>query len=376
MIKGLSDRRRLPRAGKVRLGIKVQAANGKWYPRAVDYFVCPSEVEKALGVEHPKELSILFPVDDPALIFPQTYKMYRTAGLWCQGDGEVARRWTEAGDLKEIECPCEHLESGECGPVATLNFLLPDVPGIGVWQIDTGNKASITELNTALEQFQATFGGLRGVPFVLKLEPKQTQRWDEQKKAMVKTTIHTLRLDSPYTLRQILEWRSKLGKVVEALMPASEHDVVEVRASPAAPDEPNGTVFPETANASSPPAEVAGRNEGDGPIPHDLSTTSGVNPILLGPRSDTRSEAPADLIDISVCIGEAQKCGVSHDLYDRYLLSVYGTRTGDVSDATVAKEIAAFRALKTEGERLAHKGELIRQLNEALKRKAKIRSEP
>ena len=63
-IKGISDRPRLPRLGKIRLGIKVEEEGKKPYPRAVDYFVCPPEVQAVLG-EKPRSLPIAFPTDDP-----------------------------------------------------------------------------------------------------------------------------------------------------------------------------------------------------------------------------------------------------------------------------------------------------------------------
>ncbi len=296
---GLSERRRLPRAGKIKLGVMV-TQNGKTYPRATDFFVCPPDVTDALSLpEKPRELPIMFPSDDPEQIFPQTLKMYRrSSGLWCSGDGERAKRWDETGHLAERTCPCEYLDSGECGPVATLNFLLPDVPGIGIFQIDTGNKASITSLNTAFEQFAAMFGGLRGIPFLLKLEPAQTMRWNAEKKQMEKVTVHALRLDSPYSLRQILEWRKALGKPVEALMPAPEmdDDPIEVHAEPDAPE--TGA-----ASASGPTAE---------PEEWDASRLF---------------KAAADL-------------GISPTMYEKYLQGQYGARSGDLSDEAVRKERA------------------------------------
>ena len=118
MIKGLSDRRRVPRLGKIRLGVMGQEPGKKAYPKATSYLVCPPEVEKVFG-EKPTRLDIMFPADDAAVIFSQELKMYRTSGLYCAGNNERARRWDEQGNLKEIPCPCAYLESGECGPVAT-----------------------------------------------------------------------------------------------------------------------------------------------------------------------------------------------------------------------------------------------------------------
>ena len=58
MIRGLSEKRRLPRLGKVKLGVMVHSQGGKPYPRSVDYFVCPSVITAVYG-DQPKELPIM-----------------------------------------------------------------------------------------------------------------------------------------------------------------------------------------------------------------------------------------------------------------------------------------------------------------------------
>ena len=226
MIKGLSERRRMPRAGKIKLGIQVTNAAGKTYPRAVDYFVCPPEVRLKHG-EKPQSLPIMFPSDDLNAVFPQDYKMYKQSGLFCRGDGERAHRWDEGGNLAELACPCPFLESGECGPNATLNFFLPDVQGFGVYQIVTGSSRSIVSLNSSLESFSRVFGGLSGVRLILRLDPEQIQRFDETKRMMVKQTVNVLRLDCAQTIGQLIEVRARLtGIRPTPLPPAPETEAV------------------------------------------------------------------------------------------------------------------------------------------------------
>jgi len=60
-IKGISEVVRLPRLGKIRLGIRKKNADGIPYPSPTDYFVCPDEVRKVFG-ERPRELRIMFPI--------------------------------------------------------------------------------------------------------------------------------------------------------------------------------------------------------------------------------------------------------------------------------------------------------------------------
>ena len=48
MIKELSDVRRLPRLGKIHLGVKAKNEKGVEYPKAVDYFVVPGGSRNAM----------------------------------------------------------------------------------------------------------------------------------------------------------------------------------------------------------------------------------------------------------------------------------------------------------------------------------------
>ena len=63
-IKGLTDRPRPPRLGKIRLGVKTEAS----YPQSKDYFVCPPEVKAVFGDE-PTELTVFFPSNTREEVF-------------------------------------------------------------------------------------------------------------------------------------------------------------------------------------------------------------------------------------------------------------------------------------------------------------------
>ena len=87
-IKGLSEQRRIPRVGKIHLGVKkVSERTGKEYPSATEYFVVPPEVAAVHG-EQPTELPIMIPVEDEEFWASQYYRAYsQTRGLTCKGDG-------------------------------------------------------------------------------------------------------------------------------------------------------------------------------------------------------------------------------------------------------------------------------------------------
>lgn len=164
-IKDVSNVRILVRLGKIRLGIKVEPEDKSPYPRATDYFVCPPEVQAVFG-DKPKELQIMFPSNDIEDVARQYLRCYGlTHGLVCWGDGEKCHRKidTKTGamagrDTKEWtwkdDLTCDYEQCPEyparCRRVMNLQFMLPDVPGLGVWQIDTSSFYSIRAVNSTL----------------------------------------------------------------------------------------------------------------------------------------------------------------------------------------------------------------------------------
>jgi len=185
-IRDVSEVTRIPRIGKIRLGIKVQGEENKSpYPKAMDYFVCPPEVEEIFG-EKPKELEIMFPVEDPDQFAQQWLRRYSlTQGLTCIGDGDLCRRKvdTATGDFvshtteewvwkEDLVCHyevCPEYTNKRCRRVMNLQFLMPEVPGLGVWQIDTSSFYSIVNINSMIKMLKGLFGRCSMLPLTLAL---------------------------------------------------------------------------------------------------------------------------------------------------------------------------------------------------------------
>lgn len=174
-IKELSDKRRLPRLGKIRLGVKAVTSKGKEYPKEVNHFVVPPEVEKVYG-EKPTELDIMLPLNDIESVFPQAYKWYGSGrGLKCVGNGEAAMRLDEKTQtMRERVCPCELLEQNLCQRRAHLLVMLPKVSMGGIYQIDMGSYHSIVDVNSGLDFIQALIGRFAMVPLKLKRIARET----------------------------------------------------------------------------------------------------------------------------------------------------------------------------------------------------------
>ena len=216
-IKNLSENSRMPRLGKIHLGYKHPE---RGYPIKTDYFVLPAdnpyfkELVEQFG-EKPKELRILIASEDEELWCEQYYKAYdMTRGLVCKGDGETAMRMldiktgylpnkdTGTVTMKDITCAGKDFpeyKAKKCGETMNLRFMLPEVPGLGVWQIDTGSINSILNINSNTKLIKSAFKRISMIPLSLTLEPIEVNNPETKKKQ----TVFVLNLRSRVTLAQL-----------------------------------------------------------------------------------------------------------------------------------------------------------------------------
>lgn len=232
-IKGLSERRRMTRLGKIRLGIKVPNNSGNGdHPKATDYFVVPEEVAALYG-ETPTELPIMIPIEDDEFWCSQYYRRYsKTRGLVCKGDGVTCNRMvdTKTGDVagrtttevywkNEMPCAgreCPDYQGKKCQEVMNLQFILPDVPGLGIWQIDTGSINSILNINSAAAMVRAVYKRISFIPLLLTYEPCEVNNPDDGKKK----TVRVLNLRVRGTMKELMIEAAKSAS--ELLLPPPE----------------------------------------------------------------------------------------------------------------------------------------------------------
>jgi len=199
-IKTISDIRRCPRLGHIRLGIKkVSEKTGKEYPAEVDYFILDPQTGdqgrndqlkvqfKELYGEKPTAIKIMFPPVEAEIFFQQWYKRYGSGTLLkCKGDGETAvcalPEFAEGLEvvgkdemgLTKVEClgpECIYQKDNSCNRLGALQILLPELSGIGVWQISTGSWNSIVNLNSALDWLRGLCGRFAMLPITLRRVP-------------------------------------------------------------------------------------------------------------------------------------------------------------------------------------------------------------
>jgi hypothetical protein len=199
-IKGISEVIRLPRLGKIRLGIKKET-EGAPCPEPTDYFVCPEEVKKVFG-EKPRELRIMFPTNDPAQWASQYLRCYsESRRLICRGNGKtaVARANSAPNDteLREKQCNptnCAAYQQEVCRRVMNLQFLIPECPGFGVYQLDTSSYHSMVNVNSSLELIHNICNRFAMIPLTLQLIEKEVQPEGRSKTAWVLNLVPTYSL--------------------------------------------------------------------------------------------------------------------------------------------------------------------------------------
>lgn len=198
-INGLSNIRRIPREGKIRLGEKKKSASGKEYPVQLDYLKVPEAVQAIYG-EQPKEIDVMFASDDEEQIFPQYYKLYGSTGLKCKGDG-IMSAIMKRGEIIEKKCTPEANECKGCKPMATLRMLLPKIPGFGIFEITTSSWNSIVNLNSCIDAIKLMTGGrISYVPLKLKYVEHNAIIQDIKSDKQFQKTVYVLSLSIDETI--------------------------------------------------------------------------------------------------------------------------------------------------------------------------------
>jgi len=271
--------------GKVRLGIKTKNQKGTEYPKAVDYFVCPPEVQAIYG-EKPKALDIIFPVE----LWPeQWYKAYSASrGLICKGDGKkavalidpatgkFATKDSPSAEMSEAVCDpeaCPLYEKKQCHRIMNLQFIIPKVKALGVWQLDTGSVNSIININSSLDLIKGITGRIAMIPMKLVVEPQDAQVEGKKK------TIHVLKLVVEHSFNELVELPNLPRATV--LLPTSDTE---------APDD----LYPDGVIASDPeeaPAQIAAR---PGPARRKNSVALIEAPKPEEPAAETVAEPVAE----------------------------------------------------------------------------------
>ncbi|WP_213451553.1 recombination directionality factor [Rhizomonospora bruguierae] len=116
-------------------------------------------------------IDAILPPGDP---LSQAYEMWSRGGCQRRCDGE-----TEQLSNKPCLCRAEfgdefHLQKPEvvCRPHTRLNVVLPDMPDLGVWRVETHGFYAANEIAAAVDLIRHATGGTVAVPVRLRIEPR------------------------------------------------------------------------------------------------------------------------------------------------------------------------------------------------------------
>lgn len=247
--------------GRIRIGRQVTASNGKMRPDRLDTFRFTTAsrhtadaVAELFGGEVREwnkqwevitkrpEISVMVPPRDA--VVSQWYEMWNAGGC-------IRRCDSQQEQISGGPCQCPHAEDPAdtdevsraalrradmakanppqaCHLITRVNVMIPDLPGLGVFRLDTGSFYAASEIGDTAALMQAARD--RGVflPAVLRIEQRQRTAGGQTKKYPVPV------LEILSTFRQIASGELAAGGVAAQLPPLPGTQPKAIAAAPAA----------------------------------------------------------------------------------------------------------------------------------------------
>ena len=352
--------RRIAEAGRIRIGQKVGSGRGR--PTKLETFRLTSadrrrieQAAQAYGGEVSEweapagkqwqvitktdALDVIVPPSD--LSFSQAYELWSAGGCQRRCDGV-----TES--ISEGPCLCDP-EERECDIHTRLSVMLRDLPGLGVWRLDTSGYYAAVELSSAVEIIQLAAGRGALLPARLRLEQRSVKRGDKGKVQTLRFAVPVLDIEvtpaqllaggaQPLQLAEATSERPKLTPVPQ--LEAKTASIAEQSAPP--PERPKrANSAPEIpssgrsrrARAAEPDTEPPEQGQGD-------------PPASPAPASRPRKKAQAALEEDSPeywmkrVHAAGRERGFDHGALRLVAAAVLGIEQGDI-DAFSSKDLVA-----------------------------------
>lgn len=188
---GIIDlQRRIAEVGRIRIGQQVPNTKGRGtrpeklttfrltspdrtriQQAAMLYGGTPAEWEAPAGkqwevVTESDALNVIVPPGDMA--FSQWYEMWAAGGCQRRCDGQY-------DSVSDQPCVCDP-DKRECAIHTRLSVMIRDLPGLGLWRIDTQGYYAALELQGAVEVVQMAAGAGQMLPAKLRLEQRMIKR--------------------------------------------------------------------------------------------------------------------------------------------------------------------------------------------------------
>lgn len=200
----------LPRVGFIKVGYKEKAANGKEYPKSVNYFIPTGKYAglftKAYG-EKPQTIQIVFPDDAPEKVCNEMYEYRDDDGRRiAYGDGETFFVWNgkqycqySTKDYPDLMAGVAQkhqnraVKNGGDGWIVTLTvtFIVPLVRGVGgVWQFTTkGTASTIPNIRDTFDAILEEKKFVKGIIFDMNVQFAVSQKPGDRSRYPVVTIV-------------------------------------------------------------------------------------------------------------------------------------------------------------------------------------------
>jgi hypothetical protein len=183
--------RRIREVGRIRLGVQGTTAEGKRYPKKINRFRFTSGDEAIINataqryggtargwqnddrdefevVSDATEIPIMLPPNPTDLGFSQWFEVW--------GNKVCKKRCDGVRDqVRDVPCDCDPDER-ECKATTRLSVILPEIPGLGVWRVESHGWNAAVELAASVEMIEALAGRQAMVPARLRLDVREQRR--------------------------------------------------------------------------------------------------------------------------------------------------------------------------------------------------------
>ena len=243
----LDVQRRGQQIGRIRLGQKVAAKDGKMRPVRLDTFrfttqsrIAAQAIAELYGGEikdWSNEFEVITERDAIGVTVPprdqvvsQWYEMWNRGGVMRRCSSQVEQltggpcqcpHADDPTDLAQVEAAAKERARlaamnppQACKAVTRISVMIPDLPGLGVFRLDTGSYYAAVEIGDAAALMQAARDQGVFLPAVLRIEHRQRVAEGRTKKFPVPV------LEVMATFRQIASGQLEAGGLAAQLPPA------------------------------------------------------------------------------------------------------------------------------------------------------------
>lgn len=213
----LDLQRRLVEVGRIRLGAKKTSQNGKEYPAKLEQFRLTSRDRQRLDAaaalyggtvrqwgdewELFTEANAIPIAVVPGQALTQSYEQWGQKTRGTKKTAVICLRRCDGvtEQLTGGACLCQGEPEMSCKPTTRLSVVLTEVPGLGVWRLESHGWNAAAELAGGVELLEALVASGRPVRARLRLDKREQKTENETRQFVVPV------LDIDHTLGQVLD---------------------------------------------------------------------------------------------------------------------------------------------------------------------------